>query len=218
MAKPLVKLGIPMAIQSAAVTLSKTVLAAWINNSGYEYSALAGIYNKLGLFAGIVSFSFIAAGSANIGQSIGARKYERVPKILLLVSLIMIVVCGGLCVVILLFPTQVFSMFTTDNAILSISGVLIFPIIVNFLGTAARTFGFSLINGSGNSKLNLIIALLDGIVFRIGLSYLLGFTFGLSVKGFWLGDGFAGWVPMFVAFVFLASGKWKTDKLIRGDK
>ena len=214
-AKPLVKLGIPMAIQSAAVTLSKTVLAAWINNSGYEYSALAGIYNKLGLFAGIVSFSFIAAGSANIGQSIGARKYERVPKILLLVSLIMIVVCGGLCVVILLFPTQVFSMFTTDDAILSISGVLIFPIIVNFLGTAARTFGFSLINGSGNSKLNLIIALLDGIVFRIGLSYLLGFTFGLSVKGFWLGDGFAGWVPMFVAFGFLASGKWKSDKLVR---
>ncbi len=214
-AKPLVKLGIPMAIQSAAVTLSKTVLAAWINNSGYEYSALAGIYNKLGLFAGIVSFSFIAAGSANIGQSIGARKYERVPKILLLVSLIMIVVCGGLCVVIMLFPTQVFSMFTTDDAILSISGVLIFPIIVNFLGTAARTFGFSLINGSGNSKLNLIIALLDGIVFRIGLSYLLGFTFGLSVKGFWLGDGFAGWVPMFVAFGFLASGKWKSDKLVR---
>ena len=214
-AKPLVKLGIPMAIQSAAVTLSKTVLAAWINNSGYEYSALAGIYNKLGLFAGIVSFSFIAAGSANIGQSIGARKYERVPKILLLVSLIMIVVCGGLCVVILLFPTQVFSMFTTDDAILSISGVLIFPIIVNFLGTAARTFGFSLINGSGNSKLNLIIALLDGIVFRIGLSYLLGFTFGLSVKGFWLGDGVAGWVPMFVAFGFLASGKWKSDKLVR---
>ena len=214
-AKPLVKLGIPMAIQSAAVTLSKTVLAAWINNSGYEYSALAGIYNKLGLFAGIVSFSFIAAGSANIGQSIGARKYERVPKILLLVSLIMIVVCGGLCVVILLFPTQVFSMFTTDDAILSISGVLIFPIIVNFLGTAARTFGFSLINGSGNSRLNLIIALLDGIVFRIGLSYLLGFTFGLSVKGFWLGDGFAGWVPMFVAFGFLASGKWKSDKLVR---
>ena len=214
-AKPLVKLGIPMAIQSAAVTLSKTVLAAWINNSGYEYSALAGIYNELGLFAGIVSFSFIAAGSANIGQSIGARKYERVPKILLLVSLIMIVVCGGLCVVILLFPTQVFSMFTTDDAILSISGVLIFPIIVNFLGTAARTFGFSLINGSGNSKLNLIIALLDGIVFRIGLSYLLGFTFGLSVKGFWLGDGFAGWVPMFVAFGFLASGKWKSDKLVR---
>ncbi|MBR5730798.1 MAG: MATE family efflux transporter [Firmicutes bacterium] len=214
-AKPLVRLGIPMAIQSAAVTLSKTILAAWINNSGYEYSALAGIYNKLGIFAGIVSFSFIAAGSANIGQSIGARKYERVPKILMIVSLIMIIVCGGLCVVILLFPTQVFSMFTTDDAIISISGVLIFPIIVNFLGTAARTFGFSLINGSGNSKLNLIIALLDGIVFRIGLSYLLGFTFGLSVKGFWLGDGFAGWVPMFVAFGFLASGKWKSDKLVR---
>ena len=216
--KPLVKLGIPMSIQSAAVTLSKTILAAWINGSGYEYSALAGIYNKLGMFAGIVSMSFNAAGSANIGQSIGARKYERVPKILAIVTAIMTVVCGGLCIIIVLFPTQVFSMFTQDQAVLSISGVLIFPIVINFIGTIMRTFGFSLINGSGNSKLNLIIALLDGIVFRIGLSYLLGFTFGMSVQGFWLGDGFAGWVPMFVAFVFLASGKWKTDKLIRGDK
>ena len=215
--KPLIKLGIPMSIQSAAVTLSKTILAAWINGSGYEYSALAGIYNKLGMFAGIVSMSFNAAGSANIGQSIGARKYERVPKILAIVTLIMTIVCGGLCIIIVIFPTQVFSMFTQDQAVLSISGVLIFPIVVNFVGTIMRTFGFSLINGSGNSKLNLIIALLDGIVFRIGLSYVLGFTFGMSVQGFWLGDGFAGWVPMFVAFAFLASGKWKTDRLVRGD-
>ena len=215
--KPLIKLGIPMSIQSAAVTLSKTILAAWINGSGFEYSALAGIYNKLGMFAGIVSMSFNAAGSANIGQSIGARKYERVPKILAIVTLIMTIVCGGLCIIIVIFPTQVFSMFTQDQAVLSISGVLIFPIVVNFVGTIMRTFGFSLINGSGNSKLNLIIALLDGIVFRIGLSYVLGFTFGMSVQGFWLGDGFAGWVPMFVAFAFLASGKWKTDKLVRGD-
>ena len=213
-AKPLIKLGIPMSIQGAAVTLSKTVLAAWINDSGYAYSALAGIYNKTGMFAGIVSMSFIAAGSANIGQCLGARKYDRVPKILGIVSAIMICVCGVLSLIVIMFPTTVFSMFTTDDAVLSISDVLIFPIVINFIGTAARTFGFSLINGSGNSKLNLIIALLDGIVFRIGLSYLLGFTFGMSVKGFWLGDGFAGWVPMFVAFGFLASGKWKTDRLV----
>ena len=214
-AKPLIKLGIPMSIQSAAVTLSKTILAAWINDSGYTYSALAGIYNKVGMFAGIVSMSFVAAGSACVGQSIGARKYERVPKILVTVSLIMTIVCGLLGVIVYFAPTSVFSMFTTDEAVLSISGVLILPIIINLIGIAARTFGFALINGSGNSKLNLIIALLDGIVFRIGLSYLLGFTFGMSTKGFWLGDGFAGWVPMFVAFVFLATGKWKSDKLIR---
>ena len=214
-AKPLIKLGIPMSIQSAAVTLSKTILAAWINDSGYVYSALAGIYNKLGMFAGIVSMSFVTAGSANVGQCIGARKYDRVPKILVIVSAIMVVVCGLLGVIVYFAPTTVFSMFTQDEAVLSISGVLVLPILVNLFGCAARTFGFALINGSGNSKLNLIIALLDGIVFRIGLSYLLGFTFNMSVKGFWLGDGFAGWVPMFVAFVFLATGKWKSDRLVR---
>ncbi|MBR5730821.1 MAG: MATE family efflux transporter, partial [Firmicutes bacterium] len=50
--RPLVKLGIPMSIQMAAITLSKTVLAAWINDQGWVYTALAGVYNKLSMFIG----------------------------------------------------------------------------------------------------------------------------------------------------------------------
>ncbi|MBQ4465631.1 MAG: polysaccharide biosynthesis C-terminal domain-containing protein, partial [Oscillospiraceae bacterium] len=45
--KPLVELGIPMAIQSAAVSFSKILLLAWINLEGVIYSALAGILNKV---------------------------------------------------------------------------------------------------------------------------------------------------------------------------
>ena len=77
-----------------------------------------------------------------------------------------------------------------------------------------RSVGMSLINGSGNSRLNLIVAILDGIVVRIGLSYLLGFTFNMSVRGFWFGDAFAGYMPFVVGFVFLLTGRWKTNRHI----
>ena len=55
--RPLVALGVPMAIQSAAVNLSKIVLMAWINMFGVTYSALAGIYNKVNMVINIVSNS-----------------------------------------------------------------------------------------------------------------------------------------------------------------
>ena len=45
--KKLVALGVPMAIQSAAINLSKIVLTSWINLCGVVFSALSGLYNKI---------------------------------------------------------------------------------------------------------------------------------------------------------------------------
>ena len=117
-----------------------------------------------------------------------------------------------------LFPTALFSLFTEDVRVLEISGVLVAPIVICFIGACARAVGFSLINGSGNSRMNLMIAIFDGIIARIGLSYLLGFVMELSCKGFWLGDGFAGYMPLIVAIVFFITGRWKrNDHIIKKD-
>ena len=215
---PLIKLGIPMSIQMAAITFSKTLLARWINASGWEYTALSGIYNKLSMFIGIVSNSFTTAGAANVAQNIGAAKYERVPRILGIVALITGGICAFAALLVVLFPTALFSLFTEDVRVLEISGVLVAPIVICFIGACARAVGFSLINGSGNSRMNLMIAIFDGIIARIGLSYLLGFVMELSCKGFWLGDGFAGYMPLIVAIVFFITGHWKrNDHIIKKD-
>ena len=76
----LLKLGIPMAIQSAAINISKIVLTSWINSEGMIYSALSGIYNKTGVMMSVVSNSFTTAGSTMVGQNIGAGKKDRVKK------------------------------------------------------------------------------------------------------------------------------------------
>ena len=215
---PLIKLGIPMSIQMAAVTFSKTLLARWINGTGWEYSALSGIYNKLALFIGIVSNSFTTAGAANVAQNIGASKYERVPRILGLVALITGLICAAASVLVMLFPTFLFSLFTEDVRVLEISDILIIPIVLCFMGACARAVGFSLINGSGNSRLNLLVAIFDGIIARIGLSYLFGFVMNMSCRGFWIGDGLAGYMPLVIGLVFFFTGRWKrNDHIITKD-
>ena len=43
-------------------------------------------------------------------------------------------------------------------------------------------------NGSGNAKLNFAVAIIDGMISRIGISALLGFAVGMGCRGFWYGD------------------------------
>lgn len=209
--KNIVALGVPMAIQSAAISISKIVLMSWINIFGVTYSALAGIFNKVGTMISVVSNSFTTAGSAMVGQNLGAKKDQRVLEILKTVAVVGISISVILSIVIAIFPSQVFSAFTNDSEVLSVANILIIPIILNFMGAATRSISFSIINGSGNTKLNLAVALIDGVISRIGLSALLGFTFNMDCVGFWYGDAIAGFVPIIIGISFLISGKWRTE-------
>ena len=205
---PLLQLGIPMAIQSAAVSFSKIVLTSWINAEGVIYSALSGIYNKTGMMIGIVSNSFTTAGSSMVGQNLGAKKYDRVPKILISVLSVGLVISTAVSCLMLIFP-----IFTSDAAVLAEASLVVVPIVVNFYGSATRSGAFSIINGSGNSRLNLLVALLDGMIARISLAAFMGFAMGMRCRGFWFGDALAGFMPFVIGSVFYLSGKWRKSVL-----
>lgn len=208
----LVKLGVPMAIQSAAVHLSKIVLTSWINMSGVVYSALSGIYNKVGMMSGIVSNSFTTAGSSMVGQNLGAGKLERVPVILKVVLICGMIISTVFAGILLLIPNTIYALFTSDAEVLAVASLLTIPSILNFYGSATRSMAFSLINGSGNTKLNLAVAIIDGMISRIGIAALLGFAVGMGCQGFWYGDALAGFMPMVIGTWYFLSGHWKSAK------
>ena len=210
--KPLVALGIPMAIQSAAINLSKIVLMSWINLFGVVYSALAGVYNKINVMINIVSNSFTTAGSSMVGQNLGAKQYERVPKIMKTVGTCTLLVSTIFTIVIVCFQGSIYQLFTSDEAVLANAYILLIPIILNFYGAATRSIAFSLINGSGNTKLNYAVAILDGMISRIGIAALLGFVLNVGCQGFWYGDAIAGFIPFVIGMCYFLSGKWKIKK------
>ena len=207
----LLALGIPMAIQSAAVNLSKIVLMSWINLFDVTYSALAGIFNKLNTMCGVISQSFTTAGSTMVGQNLGARKHKRVNETLVTLLLIELGFSTALTIIMLLLPQGVYGMFTPDPDVLSTAAVLTIPVILNFYGAATRSVAFSLINGSGRPKLNLAVAIIDGMISRIGLAALFGFVLHWDCFGFWMGDALAGFMPFLIGSVFYMSGRWRVS-------
>lgn len=212
--KPLLKLGVPMLLQSASVGFSMVFVTAWINSYGLLAAAMTGIGNKVSMIVNVVNFSIGSAGGSMVGQAIGAEKYGRVPKILgvsFAINGAVSVCMGGLTV---FAPAAVFGLFTSDAELLAFAMTYIPVALVLFAGSAMRPPMFSLINGSGNFKLNLAVALLDGVIARIGLSLLLGLACGMGVYGFWYGNALAGTVPFFVGGVYFLTGRWRTRKYI----
>ena len=207
--KKLVALGVPMAIQSAAINLSKIILTSWINLSGVVYSALSGIYNKVNMMIGIVSQSFTTAGSTMVGQNLGAQKYDRVPKIMRTVLTCGMIISTAFALALAFFSESIFAMFTPDADVLAASAILVVPAILNFYGSATRSMAFSLINGSGNTKLNFAIAIIDGMISRVGIAALLGFALNMGCSGFWYGDALAGFMPFVIGMCYYISKRWK---------
>lgn len=212
---PLVSLGIPMAIQSAAINFSKMFVSSWINSYGVMVSAVAGIGNKLGTIANLFGNSFTTAAGAMVGQNIGAAKYERVPKIISATFIVNVSVATVLSAAVYFFPEAVFGIFTSEEAVMAVAMEYIPIALLTFYSMSFRSCMSALINGSGNSRLNLCVAIFDGVIARIGLSYLIGQIMGFGYMGFWTGSELAGFVPFVVGGVYFLSGRWKRkSKLI----
>ena len=218
--RDLVGLGVPMAIKTCSIQVSKLFVNAFVNGYGVAVSAFAGIANKLASISNLISQSMNVAGSTMVGQNLAAGKFKRVKAIMATITLITMAVSILLSVAICLFPEAIFSVFTAEgdtDVLALVDGYLPIAVLM-FMGSAFRSVMNSLLNGSGNHKVNFATAILDGIVMRIGLAILFGLVLDLKHYGFWLGDALAGFTPFWIGLVFYLSGAWKKGAKIRSEE
>ena len=212
--KMILRLGVPMAAQYAAVLVSVLYVASLINGFGVAASAANGVANKLENIIRIVSNSVGTAGSAMIAQNIAVKKTDRVTKILGWTLLI----CGtwsAICAIaIFVIPQQIFSIFTSDAEVLAYAAIYAPAGALCYMSNGLRATANSLINGIGFASLSLASGLIDGVLCRIGFSLILGYGLNMGLLGFWTGSALAGYVPVVIGLVYYISGKWKTHRLI----
>lgn len=73
------------------------------------------------------------------------------------------------------------------------------------------------IQGIGNAKMSMVLALLDGVVLRIGLSWLFGIALGWGFYGFVLGYALAAYGNAIPGVIYFLSGVWKKRRILADD-
>ncbi len=210
-----VRLSLPLITMSAAINISMLFVNSFVNAFGLIASAVTGIGSKMTGLGQIVTSAIQNATSAIVGQNMGAEKPERARKTVFAGWTICIIFFAFLAVLSLGFPEWLFSIFSNDPEVIAMGRSYMRIYVWMFLAFCLMAPTLGLINGVGNTVLNMVIALLDGVVARIALSLLLGRTMGMGLEGFWLGNTLAGYVSVILAGLYFFCGKWKNRRLLK---
>lgn len=212
--KPMIKLGIPMAVQSAAISISMLFVNSYVNSYGLVASAVTGLGNKLRHVISIITNSVMNASAGMIAQNYGAGKFDRIKKIVRVSMCITMMAFVIITAVFLAFPEGIFRIFNDDPEVLAWAPKYMRICAICLLGFAMMAPYNGVIHGIGYASFGLVVGLLDAVGARVGLSILLGITFNMGIEGFWLGNSLAGFVTVILCGAYYYSGKWKKRKLI----
>jgi len=210
----LLRLGIPIALQGAAISFSVMFVSRFINTFGVAASAAHGAAQSISQIPNILTMGLGLANSAMVGQNMGAGKRDRAQRavsITLLLGILIFIVYGLLLG---FFPIQMFSMFTTDPAVHELVPILVITLMIAFPAFAIMPSVTSFINGIGNTRLTMIFGFLDGIILRIGLSLLFGIVLDMRLFGFLLGSNLAVYGMSVPCTIYYFSGMWKKRKML----
>ncbi len=207
-------LGTPMAIQSGCINLSMLFVNSLINDIGVVASATFGVGVRIDDIVNKISQGLQFAAMPMISQNIAAGQQKRAQKVVWYTWLYSAVYTVACMVIYLLFGKYLFMMFSDDAAVHEMSSVFISAILWMFPAMALMRGGNAFLQGIGNAKLSMLLSILDGVVLRIGLSWLFGIVLGWGFYGFVLGYGLAPYGCGIPGLIYFISGVWKKRKTL----
>jgi putative MATE family efflux protein len=210
--KTLIKLGVPLTAQMVVIMVSMMFINSQINVYGVIASAVDNVGNKLYNIMNVVAGGMYTACAAMIGQSFGARKFDRVRQVVRACLVVCMAFWAVVSVAILLWPTQIFGLFSQDADILAMAPQYMQILVITFLSFATMNPYLAVVDGVGAARFGLVVTILDGVIARIGLSLLLSRFMGLP--GYWLGSALAGFVSTVLAGGYYYLGIWKKRELL----
>ena len=183
------KLGTPMAIQSGFINLSM-LFVKYLSDVTKEKRAALPM----------------------ISQNIGAGKQKRAMHTVYWAWIYSLFLTAIFMMLYIVFGKELFMIFSDDPDVHAMSGEFIKAILWMFPAFALMRGSGAFIQGIGHARMCMVLAMLDGVILRIGLSWLFGIGFGWGFFGIVLGYALAPYGYAIPSMVYFLSGKWKKRK------
>ena len=216
-AKMILSLGAPLAIQSGSINISMLFVNSMVNNVGVVASATFGVGVRIDDIVNKISQGINFAALPMVSQNIAARQEKRAEKVVHWAWIYGAISTAAFIIAYILFGKQMFMLFSDDPLVHQMSGTFIKAILWMFPALTVMRGSGAFIQGIGNARLSMVLALLDGVVLRIGLSWLFGIALGWGFYGFVLGYGLAPYGCAVPGMIYFLSGIWKKRRVLAED-
>lgn len=207
-------LGTPMAVQSGFINLSMLIVNAMINGAGVVASATFGVGVRIDDIANKICQGIQYAAVPMISQNIGAKKNRRAKQVVWYAILYSVFLTALFMILYVTLGKELFMLFSDDTAVHEMSSEFIRAILFMFPAFALMRGSGAFVQGIGNAKLSMVLAMLDGVVLRIGLSWLFGIALGWGFYGFVLGYGLAPYGFAVPSMIYFLAGRWERRRAL----
>lgn len=214
----IVKVGLPTTIQMAVVNTAYLLVAGMLNQFGTAVSAASNVGLQINTFAAMPCWAIGQAVTAMAGQCMGAGQIGRARKVVK-ISLVMNVAVTLVAVIgVQLFAEPLILLFGSTPETVN-NGVYYLRICcsVNSLIYAAMYTLDSFAIGVGAANVAMINALLDAVIVRLPVSWLLAFALYMGFPGIYYGQAISPVLPAIVGLLYFVSKKWEHKTLIQTD-
>jgi len=172
-ARRILKVGAPLALQSASIHVSFLIITAIINTMGLIASAAVGVTEKIMAFAFLPPEGFSAALAAMTAQNIGAGKPERGLQALKWSIGLSLCVGTAVCAFANLCPEVLPAVFTKDHAVIRAAGLYLRTYSID-CALVAFVFSFNnYFSGCGNAVISMVHNLIATFAVRIPVTLLM---------------------------------------------
>ncbi len=167
------KIGLPLAMQEALTQISFLALCAFINRLGLAASSGYGVAGKIVSFAMLIPAALMQSMASFVSQNIGAGNDKRAKESMFTGILIGVVIGVFIFVLVLFKGDMLTSLFTTDEEVIARGFDYLKGFAPETIVTAVLFSMIGYFNGSNRTVWVMIQGLLQTLLVRLPLSYIM---------------------------------------------
>lgn len=206
----IIKIGFPAAVQNSISSVSFLFLTSLINQYGYAASAAAQLAGKFNNMAMLPSSAMSAAMAVMSGQNIGAKKYERALSCLKEGIGLSLIIGIPLFLATVIFTPQFMSLLARGEPdVIRYGALYIRGFCADYLLTAFVFSANGFITGTGHTLITLSSNILQGIIIRIPVAWVLAVGLDMGILGIGIAVPAATLGGGILVFAYISSGKWR---------
>ena len=216
-AQGILKVGLPTATQMVVVNTAYLLVTGMLNPFGTAVAAASGVGLKINTFAGMHCWAIGQAITAMVGQCVGAGQIRRARQVVRSGLLLNLAVTAAVVVTVQFLAEPLIRLFDSTSPEMIRVGVLYLRLCcgVNSLVYAAMYTLDSFAIGVGAAHVAMVNALLDAVVVRLPVGWLLAFPLSMGFSGIYLGQALSPILPALVGFIYFKSRVWERKTLVR---
>jgi putative MATE family efflux protein len=212
--RSLVNIAWPATFQFIIASCSWIFLAQLVAETGHS-AASAGYQTaiRIIMFFLLPAWGISNAAATLVGQSLGAKDFQRAEDSVMQTAKYNAVFMGTVCLLFLLFPGAIVGFFTQQAEVQQYAIAAL-----RIISTAYIFYGVGMVlinafNGAGDTRTPTVINIFCFWLFQLPLAYLLAKYFSMGPLGVFIAIPVAETVITVTAFILFKRGRWKTVKI-----